>query len=198
MDMMGMVIDMKTINYVTGTVLSVNDKNETEWTFVVDSMIIDSKQGGENMYVNTNDKTTITESNSLTDGVGKLIQATVDAYGRVTIKEENAMSTIVKACFIEYAGQAITAKQNWKIENEMNMMGKNINMSTAYIIKSQDDKTYTVQASAEANVDMLGKIPAISNYVIDKKTGMIVSSSTTMEITKMGDITTNITYVAKW
>jgi hypothetical protein len=195
---MGIKMDMKTINYITATVDKVNDKNESEWTFVVDSMIIDTKQGNENTYVNTNDKATIGEPNELTDGVGKKIKATVDGYGRVSLKEDNAMATIIKACFIEYAGQAITAKQNWKIENEMNMMGRTINMTTAYIIKIQDDKTYTVQASAEAQVDMLGKIPAISNYVIDKKTGLILTSSTNMEIKKMGDISTRISYLATW
>jgi hypothetical protein len=197
MDMMGNKMDMKTLNYITGTVENVNSKNETEWIFVIDSMIIDSKQGDEKSFVNTNDAATMKDApEELIEGMGKKIKATVDAYGRVTVAEEGTAAMIVKACFIEYAGQAISAKQNWKIENELSMMGKNINVATTYIIKSQDETNYIVEA--KASIAMMGKTPAVSIYTINKKTGMIVNAITTLEMNMMGTLSTTTKYNATW
>jgi hypothetical protein len=200
MDMMGMVVDVKTINYVTATVDNVNDKNETEWTFVLDSMILDSKQGDEVSYMNSNDKKSMKDApKEITDNIGKKIKVVVDGYGRVTLdKADEVAGAYIKSCFIEYAGQAITDKQNWKIENDMNMMGKSIDMITTYIIKASDKNTYTVEANSAAKIPMLGEIPLKSSFIVDAATGIIISSSTSLEMNKMGAIKSTITYNSFW
>ena len=113
MSMMGKKMDMHALYYISGIANNTNDKKETEWTFIVDSLIMDSKQGKEVHHINSNDPKTMQDAPSkITDAVGKKILVMVDEFGNVKSmenKDESAM--IIKSLFIQFAGKEIAKKE---------------------------------------------------------------------------------------
>jgi hypothetical protein len=197
MSMMGKKMDMHALYYISGIANNTNDKKETEWTFIVDSLIMDSKQGKEVHHINSNDPKTMQDAPSkITDAVGKKILVMVDEFGNVKNmenKDESAM--IIKSLFIQFAGKEIAKKEKWNKETAMDVMGQSFTSNTEFSIDAEDANTYCITGSAS---NEMMEDPIVTKYIVDKKTGLIQSCSSEVEMKMMGSIKTNVQYKAQW
>jgi hypothetical protein len=173
------------------------------WVFTIDSIIIDSKEGKEKKYINTNQPNTMKDApKSLVSGVREKINVKMDEFGKVIEekKEENigmlaSPSVIIKTCFIEFARKDLKLNETWQMENSMDIMGQAVTTNTEYTLASESETTYTIKANAK---NEMIEDPIVTTYIINKKTGLIQSCNSTSEMKMLGSIKTNINYNANW
>jgi hypothetical protein len=198
-NMMGKKIKSNTNMYMHLKFVEQMPNNNLKFETVLDSFVVANKMGGNDSYINSNDKASMEAAkenaqlkpviDNFDKNLGKPQLLIVTPSGKV-VKEEGAEANLAEVLFIEYSDSPIKVKDSWQRESSAEMMGQSMQTESVYTVKSiAADK---IVLSVIATNSMLGDKPIASDYTIDAKTGMVKNYTMKMKMMGMMNVETNV------
>jgi hypothetical protein len=185
---MGKKINIAVKYYFSGTFIANLPDDTKEWEMVIDSMVMKGKEGKKDMYINSNDPTTMEDEkfSKFKDQIGKKVVVLLDKDGHINAKDSTITPPeFVKYCFMPVPKDKQKVGYTWAVDDVQNMNGIELNVKVKNKVTAIEKNNLTINSVTEIDNDMMDLDPVTTNYITDAQTGLVKTATMAMKMSMM-------------